>query len=114
KDYSGGHIPFYFNSYPNAMSTVSDVYTTLYSNPQPGQQSSAQFPYTEIAKRKKDQVGLATVYLVGNYHKYLLQLKFAPIVQNCSCYWIDAKSLANKFKNITSGRYQIRIKENKE
>ncbi|KAI0216614.1 hypothetical protein L0F63_005904 [Massospora cicadina] len=73
-------FPFYFDSYLNASSTVSDVYTTLYSNPQPGQQSSAQFPYTKVANLK-DQVGLATVYLIGNDHKYPLQSKFAPIPQ---------------------------------
>ncbi|KAJ9071808.1 hypothetical protein DSO57_1033428 [Entomophthora muscae] len=111
KDFSGGHMPAYFHSYPYALSTISDMFTTLYSNPKDGQKNGAKFPYTKVAT-KEDTVNLASVFLVGGGFKYRLKSRFALIPQNCSCYWIDASRLKQRFPTLRSGYYQLSIEEN--
>ncbi|KAJ9078970.1 hypothetical protein DSO57_1001184 [Entomophthora muscae] len=102
--------PFAFGSRINTRSIYSGTYTTLYSQPGPGQQSGAQFPYIKNVA-ESEQVGLATVSLLGKDKEYILQTEFAPIAQECSCYWLDAKELAGAPHYITSGEYHIRFKE---
>ncbi|KAJ9055050.1 hypothetical protein DSO57_1008088 [Entomophthora muscae] len=111
KDFSGGRIPAYFHSSPKAISTVSDISTTLYSKPKKGQYNSARFPYTKVAT-PQDKVNLATVYLVGRDHKYRLQSKFAIVPQECSCYWINATQLSRSFPQLRTGNYKLSIREN--
>lgn len=102
--------PFTFAPGVNAPSTVSKTYTILYAQPAPGQESGAQFPYTKNVGAG-EPVGLATVSLVGGGREFVLQTGFAPIVQQCSCYWLDAKELAAAPHSVPAGEYRIRIKQ---
>ncbi|KAJ9077267.1 hypothetical protein DSO57_1018498 [Entomophthora muscae] len=96
--------PITFLGQPNATSSLGTKPTTLYAEPKPGQHEGAQFMYE---KNTDKIVATATVFLNSPMLREKLQTGFAPIPQECSCYWLNATQLAYDIPSLTSGLYYL-------
>ncbi len=95
-----------------AANSLTSGFITLSSDPK-DMRSGAQFLYTI---NKGVTTGLAEVILqdmAAGGSSYPLQSLFDMINQKCSCYWIDAVELSQRFPSIkSSSKYVIRMSAN--
>lgn len=95
--------PFSFQGQPIVGSTMASV-TTLYAEPKPGQPEGAQLRYK---KNTHDVIATAAVFLDSPHHREQIDTDFAPIPQECSCYWLNATELSTKFPKLVTGQYHL-------